>query len=185
MSDKVVLVDENNQSIGIADKATIHTDNTPLHRGLSVFLFNSKGELLLQQRANKKLTFPGIWSNSCCGHPAPWELGINAARRHLDSELGIKDAKLHLVLSDFRYTAEMNRIMENEICPVFVGFSDEEVLINRQEVENIRWIKWEKFLSEVKAKPGSYSKWSEEEALLLEKSPEFNKLITLKATNIA
>jgi len=185
MNSKVVLVDENNQEIGITDKFLVHTDKTPLHRGLSVFLFNGKNELLLQQRAKSKLTFPGIWSNSCCGHPRPGEEGIEAVRRHLDSELGIKEAAIHLVLPDFRYTAEMNGIRENELCPVFVAFSNDEIRVNPQEVENIRWVDWDDFIREIKDKPGTYSKWAEEEALLLEKSLEFNQYRSLKTTNIA
>ena len=182
---KVVLVDENNKELGVMDKIKVHTDSTPLHRGLSVFLFNSKNELLLQQRAVSKLTFPGVWSNSCCGHPQPGEKEIEAARRHMESELGIKEADIHLVLPDFRYTAEMNGIMENELCPVFVAFSDEQITANPKEVESIKWIGWDVFLEQIKSNAGYYSKWSKEEALLLEKSPEFNQYRSLKTTNIA
>ncbi|MBI5465568.1 isopentenyl-diphosphate Delta-isomerase, partial [Candidatus Gottesmanbacteria bacterium] len=86
----VVLVDEENRQIGTADKDGIHTQSTPLHRGFSLFLFNSKNELLLTQRALNKQTFPGVWTNTVCGHPGPGESNVDAARRRLYKELGIK-----------------------------------------------------------------------------------------------
>jgi len=184
MPNKVILVDKDNNEIGIESKTKVHTANTPLHRGLSVFLFNKKGQLLIQQRALTKLTFPGIWSNSCCGHPQPGEENIEAAKRHVKHELGIQTTDIHLVLPDFRYTAEMNGVEENEICPVFVAFSDKKPDPNLSEVESIKWIGWDEFLEQIKSNAGYYSKWSKEEALLLEKSPEFNQYRSLKTTNI-
>ena len=178
VSTKVVLVDKDNNELGIMEKSKVHTDNTPLHRGLSVFLLNSEGELLLQKRAKSKLTFPGVWSNSCCGHPQPGEEGIDAAKRHLRCELGIVDSKIFLVLPDYSYTAKMNGVKENELCPVFVGFSDEQIEFNPEEVETVVWIMWKDFLREVTEKPGTYSSWSEEEALLLDSSKKFNELMT-------
>ena len=85
----VVLVDENNVVLGTTPKATVHTDNTPLHRGFSVFLFNDKNELLLQQRSHLKKTWPLAWSNSCCGHPALNESNEDAVKRRVQFELGI------------------------------------------------------------------------------------------------
>ena len=113
--EQVVLVDDNNQEIGTADKATVHTANTPLHRGFSLFLFNSQKELLLTQRALTKKTFPGIWTNTVCGHPAPGETPVDAAKRRIREELGIIVQEVKEV-APYRYRfADQNGIVENEI----------------------------------------------------------------------
>jgi len=174
--DYVVLVNKQNKVLGTAPKLASHNQNTPLHRAFSLFLFNLKGELLLQQRSSKKKTWPLVWSNSCCGHPTLNESNINAAKRRLEFELGLDLDNFYEILSDFSYKAEKDGIVENEICPVIVAFTNNAPVINADEVENVRWIKWNDFLSEIRTKPGAYSVWSEQEAKLLAKSEEFNKL---------
>jgi len=87
--EQVILVDENNNQIGVADKETVHTTNTPLHRAFSLFLFNSKKQLLVTQRAIDKKTFPGVWTNSVCGHVSPGEETIDAVKRRVSHELHI------------------------------------------------------------------------------------------------
>ncbi len=176
VEDYIVLVDKNNNVLGTAPKLATHNSNTPLHRAFSVFLFNSKGQLLLQQRSRKKKTWPLVWSNSCCGHPMLNESNIDAAKRRLNFELGIKMDKLFEILPDFSYEAEMNGIVENEICPVLVAFSDQKPSLNPDEVENVRWIKWQEFLREIERKPNTYSVWCEQEAKLLSKNEDFIKL---------
>ena len=173
MSEQVVLVNEKNEEIGLAEKDTAHTNNTPLHRGFSVFLFNSKKQLLLQKRSHLKKTFPLIWSNSCCGHPVSGEKAEDAARRRLKDELGIEKAEIKMVLPDFKYQAQMDGIMENEICPVMVAFSDDILKINNDEVEKTRWVTWNEFTQMVKSDDKTLSSWSKEEAMLL----NINKLI--------
>lgn len=172
----VVLVDEQNNVLGTAPKLATHNQNTPLHRAFSLFLFNSKGELLLQQRSKSKKTWPLIWSNSCCGHPMLNEKNEDAVKRRTKFELGIELKNAHEILPDFSYRAELNGIVENELCPVFVGISDEKPKINRDEIENIRWINWQDFLKEIKQKPGFYSIWCEQEAKLLERNKKFLSL---------
>lgn len=174
--ENIVLVDKKNNVLGTAPKLEAHNKNTPLHRAFSLFLFNFKGELLLQQRSKKKKTWPGVWSNSCCGHLILNEENINAVKRRTYFELGIKLKKIYEILPDFSYTAEMNGIVENEICPVFVSFTDKKPIINKYEVENIRWISWQDFLNEIKQKLGNYSIWSEEEAKLLAKNQDFLRM---------
>lgn len=176
IDDQIVLVDKHNKVIGTAPKLETHNQNTPLHRAFSLFLFNSKGELLLQQRSAKKKTWPLIWSNSCCGHPMLNETNIDAVRRRTKFELGIDLNKLYEILPNFSYKAEMNGIVENELCPVFVDFSDQELNINPDEVENTRWTTWKKFIKEINNKPGTYSVWCEQEAKLLTENKEFLKL---------
>jgi len=173
----VVLVDDNNNVIGVVPKATVHTIDTPLHRGFSCFLFNTKGELLLQQRSHKKKTWPLVWSNTCCGHPALDESGVDAVKRRLHVELGILGVEPVVVLPEYRYRAERFGVVEHELCPVFVGLFDGEPVINPDEVEAVRWVLWNDFLQEMKEKPGFYSDWCEEEAVLLNESKIFVDLL--------
>lgn len=174
--EEIVLVDKDNHVLGTAPKLASHNKNTPLHRAFSLFLFNSQGELLLQQRSRKKKTWPLIWSNSVCGHPMLNEKNEDAVKRRLKFELGIDLKEVYEILPDFSYKAEMNGIVENELCPVFVGFTDLKPIINKDEIENIRWIKWPNFLKEIKQNPGKYSIWCEQEVKLLAKNKEFLKL---------
>jgi len=169
----VVLVDEKNDVLGTMPKKSAHDKNTPLHRGFSVFLFNSEGELLLQQRSIKKKTWPLVWSNSCCGHPMLDETPEDAAKRRLRHEIGIRKAKIFMIIPDYRYKTEKDGIMENEICPIMVAFSDEKINANTDEVESVRWIRWDIFLEDIKANPGAYSPWCVEEAGLLEENDRF------------
>jgi len=139
----VVLVDENNTILGVQDKSTVHTSQTPLHRGFSCFLFNRQGEILLQQRSSKKITWPLVWSNTCCGHTKLDENTIQAAKRRLKFELGIKNPiNLTEIIPFYRYKYERFGIVENEICPVAVGLVDEKFEINKNEVETIKFQKW-------------------------------------------
>jgi isopentenyl-diphosphate delta-isomerase type 1 len=174
--DMVVLVDDSDEPLGTAPKLPIHTMDTPLHRAFSVFLFNKHGELLLQQRAKDKKTWGGVWSNSCCGHVMLHEGLKNAAKRRLRYELGLKGIALNVVLPDFRYRAEKDGVVENEICPVLVGFVDSDPSINEDEVADYRWIDWNRFLDTAKSPESGISPWAVEEAILLENNPEFREL---------
>ncbi|MBI4426527.1 MAG: isopentenyl-diphosphate Delta-isomerase [Candidatus Kerfeldbacteria bacterium] len=176
MAEHVVLVDEKNRPIGTAPKSNVHTRQTPLHRGFSVFVLNARDELLLQQRAATKKTWPLVWSNSCCGHPADGETDEAAARRRLHHELGLSIAEVQMVLSDYRYRAELNGVMENEFCPVLVAFTDQAPTPNPDEVAAIRWVPWDEFVAEARQQPERYSPWCVEETLLLEADPTFQKL---------
>jgi isopentenyl-diphosphate delta-isomerase type 1 len=163
----VVLVDEQNRPIGTAPKATVHGAATPLHRGVSVFLFDGAGRLLLQQRALGKRTWPGVWSNTCCGHPAPGESVEDAARRRLRDELGLEAADLRVSLPDYRYRAERDGVVENEICPVLTGRVLGTPDPRRAEVEALRWVDWGEFIAECERFPERYSPWCVEETRLL------------------
>jgi len=107
-------------------KLAAHSKNTPLHRGFSLFLFNREGELLLQQRNKTKKTWGGVWSNSVCGHPNFMNLPVKAARRRLQFELGINMAEISIALPNYRYRVEKDGIVENELCPVMIGYTDEK-----------------------------------------------------------
>lgn len=178
----IVLVDENNNPIATIPKQEVHHDKTPLHRAFSVFLFNKKSELLLQQRNFDKKTWGGVWSNSCCGHLMLHESIKNAAKRRLKFELGISSVKLFVVLPDFRYIAEKDGVVENEICPVLVGFIEKEPNPNPEEVAQTKWIKWKDFLAKIDEPDNEFSPWSNKEAIQLSENKEFNDLYN-KYTN--
>lgn len=177
MKDYVILVNDRNKSLGTMEKLTAHNANTPLHRAFSVFLFNTKGELLLQQRSKKKKTWPGVWTNSVCGHPKLWERPSAAARRRLQFELGLENVKVVMALPDYRYWAEKDGIVENEICPVMVGYTDEKPQPNPEEVAAVRWIAWKDWLDEIAKYPDHYSPWCVEETKLLRQKVKGHQLI--------
>jgi isopentenyl-diphosphate delta-isomerase len=165
----VVLVDETDTPIGTMRKSEVHTDKTPLHRGLSVFIFNDNGQVMVQQRAMHKKTWPGVWSNSCCGHPGPGEGYREAAIREVKEELGVEVEEL-VKVSDYRYRFSRNGVVENEICPVFAGKAVGEVKLDPGEVMDYRWMEWEDFRDELKKdKAGAWSEWCKEEVELVEK----------------
>lgn len=167
MQELVVLLNEQFEPIGTMPKAAVHTGDTPLHRAFSLFLFNRKGELLLQQRSSKKVAFPLVWTNSCCGHPAPDETYENAAKRRAAFELGITGFKPTMAIPDYRYQASMHGIKENEFCPVLTAVIDQEPTPNRDEVEATRWIRWTEWVDETRRHPESYSPWCVEETRLI------------------
>jgi isopentenyl-diphosphate delta-isomerase len=167
--EQVILVDEENNQIGVADKETVHTKNTPLHRAFSLFLFNGKKQLLITKRASDKKTFPGVWTNSVCGHIAPGEDIQDAVIRRVKEELQITVDAIHEI-APYRYRfADQHGIVENEICPIFIGCTDEEPILNKKEVEDWKWIDWKTFLEIIHEKPGTYSPWSEQEAVILQR----------------
>ncbi len=175
-TEEVVLVDENNAVLGTMQKALVHGATTPLHRGFSLFLFDLAGRLLLQQRSRTKKTWPLVWSNSVCGHPTLGESNVDAAKRRLAYELGMSATHIEEI-APYRYTFVRDGVMENEICPILVGFAKEEPKPNGEEVEAVRWIAWPEFLRESKTRPGFYSEWCEEEACILEKNSRFQEML--------
>ncbi len=175
--DMVVLVDEDNNAVGTARKLPVHSANTPLHRAFSVFLFNESGELLIQQRALNKKTWGGVWSNSACGHVMLHESVVRAAKRRLKHELGLKADILKVILPDFRYRAEKDGVVENEICPVLVGFIDEKPKPNPDEVNDYEWVSWESFLEDSRDENSEFSPWAREEAILLDQNKEFREFL--------
>lgn len=175
----VVLVDENNNQIGTMPKSEVHGATTPLHRAFSAFIFNKNGQLLLQQRSHFKKTWPLVWSNSCCGHPLPDESNVDAAKRRLVDELGLEVSQIEEV-SPYRYCFTRFGVMENEICPILVGFTDQDPKPNPQEVENTIWMDWQYFLNEIKDNQnGKWSEWCIEEAQILQNNHRFHQLLAV------
>ncbi len=177
--EEVVLLDENGCAIGRADKARIHTKDTPLHSAFSIFLFDRNRQMLVQQRAWSKQTWPGVWSNACCGHPAPGESVTDAAHRRLAQELGLEDIQLELALPHFRYRAEYLGVVENETCPVFIGLCDTAPNPEPEEVAAVDWIDWQRF-AEMDPTYADYSPWSKWEAAGLRRSGLIDRLFNRK-----
>ncbi|MFN8255982.1 MAG: isopentenyl-diphosphate Delta-isomerase [Bacteroidales bacterium] len=154
---KVILVNESDQEIGIMDKLEVHKKGI-LHRAISVFVFNSKGEWLLQQRASDKYHSGGLWTNTCCSHPAPGESTAVAAERRLIQEMG-----MHCSLKpvfNFIYRDELdNNLTEHELDHVFVGYSDDIPKINTAEVKDYAYIDFGEIENKVRQRPDLYTAW--------------------------
>ena len=160
--ESVVLLDEDGYASGTADKAAVHHARTPLHLAFSCYLFNEAGQFLLTRRAESKGTFPGVWTNTCCGHPLPGEPLPGSVLRRLRDELGIGAAKLTLVLPRFRYQARMaNGVLENELCPVYAAYADLPPQPHPGEVAEARWVDWDEFRGAVRSGRQPVSPWCE------------------------
>jgi isopentenyl-diphosphate delta-isomerase len=156
----VVLVDEAGAAIGTAQKSTVHTHATPLHRAFSCHVFSADGRVLVTRRALGKLTWPGVWTNSFCGHPGPDEQQEVAVRRRAERELGLTLGALEVVLPDFRYRAvDASGIVENELCPVFRTTVDVDPDPAADEVAEWAWIHPRDLRAAVEAAPFAFSPW--------------------------
>ena len=156
----VSLLDNDGTPIGVADKSLVHTTSTPLHLAFSCHLFNSAGEVLVTRRALAKLTWPGVWTNSFCGHPAPGENMDAAVHRRAAAELGATLTDLELVLPDFRYRAvDASGIVENEVCPVYRAVISGPLEPNPAEVAEWQWVSPAALRAAVVATPFAFSPW--------------------------
>jgi isopentenyl-diphosphate Delta-isomerase len=157
----VVLCDENGTPMGVAEKLETHHGNTPRHLAFSCYVFNDQGKILVTKRAAVKKVWPGVWTNTVCGHPFPDETREAAIARRLEHELGMSAADLRVVLPDYRYTTPpFKGIIENEICPVYIARATSEVKPNPQEVETYKWMNWKDYADELKADdPGNVYSW--------------------------
>ncbi|MBC7308821.1 MAG: isopentenyl-diphosphate Delta-isomerase [Actinomycetales bacterium] len=163
--DTVVLVDESGRATGTGAKSQIHHESTPLHLAFSCYIFDAQDRFLVTMRARSKPSFPGVVTNSCCGHPRPGEALAEAARRRAGSELGLKLDEIWLVLPEFRYRAtSANGLVENEICPVYAArTSSPDLALDRSEVEEAEWVPWQEFAASVLSGEREVSRWCAEQ----------------------
>ena len=155
--DLVVLVDENDNETGTAGKLEAHR-KALLHRAFSVFVLNSKGELMLQKRAITKYHSGGLWSNTCCSHPYPGEPVAAAAQRRLMEEMGF-ECRLDQRFA-FVYRAELdNDLVEHEYDHVFIGHCDRTPDPNPLEVEDWKWMGLDDLKADLEQNPSKYSTW--------------------------
>lgn len=160
MSELVVLLDEAGRSVGTAAKASVHHADTPLHLAFSCYVLSDAGELLVTRRALGKHTWPGVWTNSLCGHPAPGEAVADAVVRRARDELGLELTDLRLVLPAFRYRAVMpDGVVENEMCPVFTARPVTTVRPVAEEVDSVEWVPWDTFRAGVLSGERDVSPW--------------------------
>ncbi len=153
----VILVDENDTPVGEAEKMQVHLDGS-LHRAFSIFIFNSKGEMLLQQRAVSKYHSGGLWTNACCSHPEPGEETAAAAHRRLQEEMGF-DVPLKK-LFDFVYKASFdNGLTEYEFDHVFAGSYDGPIAFNKEEVMAHCYKSMDAVEAALQSEPDQYTAW--------------------------
>lgn len=153
----LVLVDEKNQPLGVMEKMEVH-QKALLHRAFSVFIFNSKGEMLLQRRAIKKYHSGGLWTNACCSHPYLDETPVQAAQRRMQEELGfVTDLEPAF---DFIYKAQLdNDLTEHEYDHVLIGVFDGKIEPNEDEVGDYRYLAMDELKASVAERPLLYTEW--------------------------
>jgi isopentenyl-diphosphate delta-isomerase len=159
-TEKVVLLGEDRTPIGSELKHLVHSATTPLHLAFSCHVLNAAGQVLVSRRSLAKRTWPGVWTNSFCGHPQPDEPMEDAVVRRAREELGLTVRDLRIVLPDFRYRAvDASGIVENEVCPVYLAVTDEEPWPNPAEVMDECWTDSAGLGSALRATPWAFSPW--------------------------
>ena len=157
MKEMVILVDKDDNEIGLEEKIKAHKQGK-LHRAFSVFIFNSKAEMMLQQRDDKKYHSGGLWTNACCSHPRAGEDVEQAAHRRLKEEMGF-DCDINKAF-DFIYKAELDHeLIEHELDHVFIGNYNGEVTLNPDEAKDCKWISVEDLKIDVQKNPAMYTEW--------------------------
>ncbi|WP_435277624.1 isopentenyl-diphosphate Delta-isomerase [Rhodococcus yananensis] len=163
----VVLLDEDTRPVGTAPKATVHHADTPLHLAFSCYVFDAAGRVLMTRRALDKITWPGVWTNSFCGHPGPGELSEDAIRRRARQELGLAVDDVTCALPRFRYRATAaDGTVENEVCPVFCARASADPVPDPAEVMEWAWVDWTD-LETAATVPWLISPWAAEQIPLL------------------
>ncbi len=155
--EKVILVDVNDEPIGLMNKMEAH-EKALLHRAFSVFVLNSNNEIMLQQRASHKYHSPLLWTNTCCSHQRAGETNLQAGKRRLEEEMGFVVPLKELF--SFIYKASFdNGLTEHELDHVMIGYSNDEPKINPEEVESWKWMKIEDVKKDMEIHPEIYTVW--------------------------
>lgn len=164
----IVLLDDDLHEIGTAPKLASHHLHTPLHKAFSCYIFDENGRFLVTERALSKKVWPGVWTNSVCGHPGPGESFEDAIARRAADELGMSVKDITAVLPDYRYTTPpYDGVVENEFCPVFFARLATASEMNPEEVEDCKWMTWEEYIADVKTHPEKYSYWAKDQLVQL------------------
>ena len=162
-------MDGGGRAIGTAPKMQVHGADTPLHLAFSSYVFDQSGQVLLTRRASHKITWPDVWTNSCCGHPLPGEPLGQAVLRRLSYELGLTVERAELLLPAFSYRAVMgNGIVEHELCPVYRVVISGQPAPNPDEVGETVWMPWKEFTEGVRSGLLAISPWCLEQVPHLE-----------------
>ncbi len=157
MSELVILVNEQDLPIGEMDKLEAHQKNC-LHRAFSILLWNSKGEMLIHQRADGKYHSAGLWTNACCSHPRIKEATLDAAYRRLQEEMGITAVLKHSFY--FIYQVELeNNLSEHELDHVFLGKFEGNPILNSEEAQDFKWLDLVSLKNEIEKYPNDYTYW--------------------------
>lgn len=157
MKEHVILVDKEDNPIGLMEKIEAH-EKALLHRAFSVFIFNDKGELMLQQRAASKYHSPLLWTNTCCSHQREGESNVEAGKRRLQEEMGFT-ADLKEVFS-FIYKAPFdNGLTEHELDHVMIGSYNDAPNLNKEEAESYKWMTLQNVKKDIEEQPEKYTAW--------------------------
>ena len=159
MIETIVLVDEQDRPVGYEEKMAAHSNGGKLHRAFSIFVLNSRGEILLQQRAKAKHTFRSLWTNPCCSHPLKGEALENAVHRKLKQEFGF-DTDLKEVFSfTYEATDPESKLTEHEFDHVFIGRFDGVPKPNPEEIQDWKWTTATDLKKDLKTSPGNFTPW--------------------------
>lgn len=157
IEEQVILVNENDEQIGLMPKLEAH-EKALLHRAFSVFVFNDKNELLLQQRAANKYHSPNLWTNTCCSHQRDGESNIDAGTRRLQEEMGFVTPLKESI--SFIYKAPFdNGLTEHEFDHILIGYFNNSPKINLEEVSNWKWMSLKDVKADMKSQPEIYTEW--------------------------
>lgn len=169
-ADQVVLIDENGYPIGSCSRSSVHGRTTPRHLGFSCWIIDTRGHLLMTRRGLNKRSWPGVWTNSCCGHPLPAEPASAAVARRAQQELGVIVEDVECVLPEFSYQAvDASGIVENELCPVFLARITDQQSLRPDPAEVMEW-DWNdphNVAVAMQAAPYAFSAWSVQQLPLL------------------
>lgn len=165
IQEHVILVNDQGEVVGTQEKYAAHTSHTSLHLAFSSWLFNDRGQCLVTRRALSKKAWPGVWTNSVCGHPQIGETTEQAIERRCRFEVGVEIAHLTPIAADFRYCEiDPSGIVENEICPVFAAQIVSPLRVNPDEVMDYQWVELTSLLCALEATPWAFSPWMVSEA---------------------
>ena len=160
VEERVVLLSSDGEEIGTALKSQVHGPDTPLHLAFSCHLRDDLGRILVTRRSLEKLTWPGVWTNSFCGHPRPGEPLVDAVRRHARGELGAELTDLELELPLFRYRAtDASGVVEHELCPVYSARLDSGLRPVPAEVMDHEWVEPAALAEATRLTPWAFSPW--------------------------